>query len=184
MQELEKQHRRPAAQKETEVVPVDTLSSDELSSVLSKASRIQAEKQQVGHEVTTVDQAFETARELGINDEHVREAIEELRKQKGRRALFRAATRRRRRAFLRFVASMLGTIAIVGFTAGIPTARIVAMAMTIPLVILGFHWIRALFFERYPAVAAEFGPLAGECRVCGNPAWQPKATFCAEHRPR
>lgn len=183
MQETQQRHRRPPAQKEPEPGTVDTLSSDELSSVLSKASRIQAEKQQAGREVATVDQAFETARELGIDDEHVREAMDELRRQKGRRALFRAATRRRR-AFLRFVASMLGTLVIVGITAGIPTARIVALAMTIPLLILGFHWIRALFFERYPAVAAEFGPLAGECRVCGNPAWQPKATFCAEHRPR
>lgn len=184
MQELDKRHRRPTAQKEPEPVSVDTLSSDELSSVLSKASRIQAEKQQVGREVSTVDQAFETARELGINDEHVREAIDELRKQKGRRALFRASTRRRRRAFLRFVASMLGTIAIVGISAGLRTAQIVAMAMTIPLLIIGFQWIKALFFERYPSVAAEWGPLAGECRVCGNPAWQAKATFCAEHRPR
>jgi len=184
MLELKQPHRRPAAVKEPEPASSDTLSSDELSSVLSKASRIQAEHQQVGREVSTVDQAFETARELGINDEHVREAIDELRKQKGRRALFRAATRRRRRAFLRFVASMLGTVAIVGLAAGFDTARVVAMAMTIPLLIIGFQWIKALFFERYPAVAAEFGPLSGECRVCGKPAWQAKATFCSEHRPR
>lgn len=184
MLEHQKLHRRPVAHKDPEPVSVDTLSSDELSSVLSKASRIQAEKQQVGREVATVDQAFETARELGINDEHVREAIDELRRQKGRRALFRAATRRRRRAFLRFVATMLGTVVIVGIAAGLGTARVVALAMAIPFLILGFQWMRALFFERYPAVAAEFGPLAGECRVCGNPAWQPKATFCSEHRPR
>lgn len=184
MLELKQPHRRPAAVKEPEPVSLDTLSSDELSSVLSKASRIQAEHQQVGREVSTVDQAYETARELGINDEHVREAIDELRRQKGRRALFRAVTRRRRRAFLRFVASMLGTITIVGLSAGLRTAQIVAMAMMIPFLIIGFQWVRALFFERYPVVAAEFGPLAGECRVCGNPAWQPKATFCSEHRPR
>lgn len=184
MLEHQKARPRPVAQKESEPASVDTLSSDELSSVLSKASRIQAEKQQAGREVSSVDQAFETARELGINDEHVREAIEELRRQKARRALFRASTRRRRRAFLRFVASMLGTVAIVAVSAGFRTAQIVAMAMTIPLMIIGFQWLRALFFERYPSVASEFGPLTGECRVCGNPAWQPKATFCTEHRPR
>lgn len=184
MLEHQKIHRRPVEQKEPDSVTTDTLSSDELSTVLSKASRIQAEKQQVGRDVSSVDQAFETARELGIGDEHVREAIEELRRQKARRALFRASTRRRRRAFLRFVASMLGTFAIVALSAGFRTAQIVAMAMTIPLMIIGFQWVRALFFERYPAVAAEFGPLAGECRVCGNRAWQAKATFCTEHRPR
>lgn len=157
------------------------LSSAELAEVLKDASSIQTSRQETGRELATLDEAIVTARELGIAEEHVREAASRLQRKKDRLLRLRNVTRHRRNNILRMMGSMLMVGTIVSLAAGFGTAKIVLMAMSIGLAVMVFRWLRAIGAERYPELFDT--RLKGECSVCGNPSVKRDGTFCSEHLP-
>jgi hypothetical protein len=156
------------------------LTPEELAAILQEASRLQ-ESRSSAH-VTTLADAYETAREIGIAPEHVDAAAEKLRRLRTINARVSARASRRRKSFLNFAWITLLVCLAVLFLRGLGPARMVLLGMSIPLLILGFQWVRAEYRRRNPEVG-EGAAHAGECRICGAPAWQKKATFCTQHRP-
>jgi Flp pilus assembly protein TadB len=167
--------RRQPADDEVELTP------EELSAILQEASRLQESRSTSAH-VTTLADAYETAREIGIAPEHVDAAAEKLRRLRTIHSRASARAARRRRSFINFAWITLLVCLGVLFLRGLGPARMVLLGMSIPLLILGFQWVRSEYHRRNPEVSRET-PHAGECRVCGAPAWQKKATFCSQHRP-
>lgn len=155
-----------------------TLSQDELAKILKEASS--REGTRAKPDVTTVDGAIEAARELGIPDEHVLEAIDRLRAEKSRRAELKSiAVRRRDRAF-QFAGIMLLSTFIVAVSASLKVAAIVLVSMLIPLFKLVFAYYQAHAAMSDPDRVVE--PIEGECRICGQPAFKPNGRRCAQHR--
>lgn len=155
-----------------------TLSQDELAQILKEASSRGAQSTRA--DVTTVDGALEAARELGIPDEHVLEAVDKLRAQKSRRAELHSVAARRRDNTLRFLGVMLLTCLIVAVTSSFNIAMIVFVSMLLPLFKNGFAWYQAAAAMKDPNAVLE--PIEGECRVCGRPAVSKRGRYCAQHR--
>lgn len=176
--ELQKQV-RPAPPQTAPVKPELELSSEELSEVLQRASSIQTMKQNSGRDVTTLNNAIETARELGIAEEHVLEAAGELRRRKEHFGRLKSIARKRRNNFVRMIGTTMFVVTMVFFFGGMNAAQAVLFGMSIALVVLAGRWGRALLAQRYPDLFDT--PAPNECRLCGERAWDRKAQLCREH---
>jgi len=118
---------------------------DELASILREANTRQSSPA-----VASIEEALETARELGIDEKHVLAAAQDLQAKKERRQALRQESKRRLRRLIRYLGTIAFVALIVGVSAGVPTAEAVAMAMSIAAIVLAARWIRALFDERFP----------------------------------
>lgn len=122
-----------------------TFTPDELASILSDANRRQSSPS-----VATIDEALETARELGIDETHVLEAARALQEKKIRRDVLARRSHAQFMKLVRYLGTMAFVVTIVGFAAGIPTAKLVAFGMGIGAIVMVAQWIKALFNERFP----------------------------------
>lgn len=154
-----------------------TLTQEELARILQEASSRNAP---ATRDVTTVDGALEAARELGIPDEHLLEAVDRLRAEKSRRVQLKGVVGRRRDAALRYLGVTLLTTSIVAVTASPKVALIVLVSMLLPLFKLGFAYYQARAAMHDPHAVLE--PIEGECRVCAKPAVSKRGRYCADHR--
>ena len=155
----------------------DNLDSNDLATVLSEASRIQQNR-----ELSSLDQALETARELGIDEKHVVAAAEKLQRHKARLARLRTVTRRRRAEFLRFAGLLIIIPLFVMMVASTNAAQAVLFGMSIAAFIMGIKWFRAWIAEKKPDLfEADTEP--GDCRVCGASAVHKKGHYCRDHKP-
>ena len=167
------------------------LTSEELNGVLSDAIRRQSREQaeldrQVSRlgQVTSLQEAREIAQQLGVEERHVEAALREHQKLR-RRGEKRALVRQQKRA-LGTGLLVVGTgIALGGLFLPLPHLAVLALA---GLVAAGgaFLLFQAATGRISDAEAdqAELLPVAGTCRVCGKPAYNERATFCAEHQYR
>ena len=51
---------------------------------------------------------------------------------------------------LRYLGTMAFVVILVGFVAGVSTAKLVAFGMGIGALVMAAHWIKAMFDERFP----------------------------------
>jgi hypothetical protein len=151
---------------------------DELTALLQQASQLDARKVEQSHPVSLAD-ALQTARDLGIPEEHVLMAAEDLKRSKVKVARRRHALVSRRNAFIRFLFITLSVSIGMLLMSGLHTALVIFAAMSIPLLLLGSRWIMARID---PTEGGHSGPEPGVCRVCGRTAWNPNATFCTLHK--
>jgi hypothetical protein len=121
----------------------ETFTPDELAAILREASR-----RQESRDVATLDQALETARELGIDEKHVRAAAEAHRAKRQRRDALHALTVRERMKLGRVVWSAALAVSIVTIAASWHIGQIVLFGMSIGAVAQAFRWIRAEIRER------------------------------------
>jgi hypothetical protein len=157
------------------------LTPEELAEVLRDASSLQTREQESGRDITTLDGAIETARELGIGEAHVHAAAAKLRQRKDRLQRLRNISRTRGRHVLRFLGTMALVTTIVLISGGMDAAQATLFGMSIALVVMCFRWGRALLAVRYPDIFDS--DERGECRVCGNRARDKKSFYCFEHMP-
>jgi hypothetical protein len=163
------------------------LSQEELSEVLNRAISRQGQAEQYSGDVSSLDEAVEIARQLNIPEEHVLAAAEDLGRT-GMRAQKREVIRARRRSAL-----TAGVAVTVGATV---LATLAVVALHLPLwlglapLALAILWVvsavRGLSAPVSDAEAdrVELPPTPGECRVCGRPAINARATFCDLHQYR
>jgi hypothetical protein len=173
----------------TQIVPEERFTPTELSSVVSAAISRQGEADRRAQErvdrlgdLTSLDEAIEVARQLGIAPEHVRAAALELRKTQGRELRRRVEKQRRQRSCLTLGMVTLG-VGMLGLIAHI-SFLFFPFAVLVPLT--AFHawrWLGAPISDA-DADRVEVLPVAGTCRVCGAPAHHERATFCSEHQYR
>jgi len=178
------EYRRPRVQEKTSPPArareqlFDDLTTSDLAEVLREASRIQESR-----ELATLDQALETARELGIDEKHVVAAAEKVQREKARRARLRTVTRRRRAEFLHFFGLMLVISTFVLVAAGAPPAQMTLFGMSIAAFIMAVKWAQAWAAEKKPDLVGSDGMEPGDCRVCGRAATSPRGHYCREHEP-
>lgn len=122
-----------------------TFTLDELAQILREAN-----SRPSSPAVATIEEALETARELGIDERHVLEAAAALREKRLRIEGLREQSRARLVKLVRYLGTMAFVVFLVGFVAGVPTAKIVAFGMGIAAIVLTAQWIRALFDQRFP----------------------------------
>jgi len=151
------------------------LSSKELAEVLQDASRRHGDaikNDDAGRDLTTVDDAYAVAEELGIPVEHVRAAL---------------ASRESRKA----AASVPGTIVLA--VGGAAVTAVALIVLGVPMLIgvtgglvagmvIGAAGFIAGAMRRNPQKLSGPAPVPGTCRVCFKPAHTPESTFCEEHR--
>lgn len=156
-----------------------TLTPEELTELLKRASARESQSMQT-REVATIEEALQTANELGISREHVLAEIAELRDVKSRDGRIERMIARRRDSFVRFAGLTLlvggGLTVLIGFS----TAKFALFGMSIALFVLGLQWWQARGALKNPHAVIE--PVDGECRVCGKNAVSDHAKYCAEHR--
>jgi hypothetical protein len=161
-------------------------SEAELSAVLDRALERQREsdarQQEFAARPTTLEDALEIARSLNLPEEHVRAAAEEIvrrRHRDGRIPLVKA--RRKKQAIVAPVAlGVLGLLFGVGSSAGTLGMALLGL-LVLPVGYLWWCWLAAPVAEA-EADRTEPLPVAGTCRVCGEPAVTPRSTFCEAHR--
>lgn len=121
----------------------EAFSPDELAAILREANT-----RQTANEVSTLDQALETARELGIDERHVRAAVEAHRAKKARHTTMHALTVRERRKLGNLAWSAAMVTCIVTLAAGWEIAQLALLGLSIAAVAQGFRWLRAEIRER------------------------------------
>ena len=162
------------------------LSSDELASIIKEAARRQGEDlKRSDTAVSTMDDAYALARELGIPEEYITEAAGDL----DARRLTTIRVKQIRKKRLLQLAAMIG----IGVGAiGVAWLLNLGGFMTW-LGVIGFAGLFVLVaLIRWLAVSMrdpnlqQIGPapVPGICRVCGRSAATPESTFCEEHRYR
>ena len=165
------------------------LTASEMDAVLNRAIARDSRGKQLEPREASLEDAIEIASELGISEEQVRASLAEVRSEQvktGRRDEKRAVVRRRRRT-----AAWVATAAMAAFMGWIliGSAGVGATVFAWLLVVLGWLAVAWLIFRaKFAPVSdaeadkVELMPVAGTCRVCGEPAITPQATFCQEHR--
>jgi hypothetical protein len=155
---------------------------DELNELLNTAIARHGEAeraQEARASMATMDDALEIARSLGIPEEHVREAAAEMRRKQG-------APRPAELARLRRMTWMAGGTVLVS-----ALLLTFAVAPSVPVVYpVGAGLLLMVTFAAWAIMAARLGqarmaatlPAVGVCRVCGEPAYNERATFCEAHR--
>lgn len=121
----------------------ESFSPEELASILRDADR-----RQTTRELSSLDQALETARELGIDEQHVRAAAEAHRERKANRGRLHALTIRERRKLGNLAWSAAMVVCIVTLAAGWEIAQLALLGLSIAAVAQGFRWLRAEIRER------------------------------------
>lgn len=169
-QQTEQARRTQATQSGTQLTP------KELAEVLQDASRRQGEaikNEDAGRDVTTVDDAYSLAEELGIPVEHVRAALAERERRKAGSAVPVAIAVAVGGAVITAGALVviLGMPVLIGVTAGLTAGMVLGAASFI-----------AGAMKRHPQKLSGPAPVPGICRVCLRPAHTPESTFCEEHR--
>lgn len=162
------------------------LSADELAAVIKEAARRQGDdlKREGTTSVTTMDDAYALARELGIPEEYVTEAAGDL---ESRRFMESQIGRLRGRRLVQFVVWLgigIGVVAAasllnLGWLAFLLAAGVAGLIVLVALV----RWLSVAMGG---ADLKQIGPapVPGRCRVCGRPAVTPESTFCEDHRYR
>jgi hypothetical protein len=162
------------------------LSSDELASVIKEAARQQGEdlKREQARSVTTMDDAYALARELGIPEEYVTEAAGNLESRRFMETQLGRLRGRRLVQFLGWLGIGVGVVVAVsllnlGWLAFLLAAGVAGLIVLIALV----RWLSVALGG---ADLKQIGPapVPGRCRVCGRPAVTPESTFCDDHRYR
>jgi len=151
------------------------LSPKELAEVLQEASRRHGEaikNEGAGRDLTSADDAYALAEELGIPVEHVSVALASRESRKARAAMpgvmvFAIAGA----AVAAGALILVGLPAFVGVAGGIGAG----VAIAITGLIVGA-------MKRSPQKQSGPSPVPGTCRVCFRPAHTPESTFCEEHR--
>jgi hypothetical protein len=168
-QQMEQARRAQATQGGTQ------LSSKELAEVLQDASRRHGEaikSDDAGRDLTSVDDAYAVAEELGIPVEHVRAALASRESRKAGSAVPGTIIASLAGAAITAGALVvLGVPVIIGVGGGIAAGAVIAIA--------GFI---AGAMKRNPQKLSGPAPVPGTCRVCFRPAHTPESTFCEEHR--
>jgi len=163
------------------------LSGDELTSIIEEAAKRQGEalKREQSTSVTTMDDAYALARELGIPEELVTEAAGDLDAKRYTEARLGQIRGKRLRQFLAALGSGAGVLAIVwlmklgGWATLLTAVGVVGVIVLIALV----RWIIVAMGD---TDLKQIGPppVPGRCRVCGRTAVTPESTFCDDHRYR
>ena len=135
METFSSSHRQRAAEPAT---IEETYSPDELAAILRDANR-----RQTTREVATLDQALETARELGIDEQHVRAAAAAHQAKRARRAALHELTVHERRKIARIAWTAAMVTTIVTLAAGWEIAQLALLGLSIAAVAQGFRWQRA-----------------------------------------
>ena len=151
------------------------LDSKELAEVLQEASRRHGEaikSDDAGRDLTSVDDAYALAEELGIPVEHVRAAL---------------AARESRKAASAVPGTILVATAGAALTAaGLAVAGLpLLLAIPAGLLVGGVMAVAGFIagaMKRNPQKQSGPAPVPGTCRVCFRPAHTPESTFCEEHR--
>jgi len=129
----------PVSVKEAQFTP------DELAAIMREAN-----SRQSSPAVATIDEALETARELGIDEKHVMDAARELQEKKIRRDVLRRRSKARLMKLVRFLGTMAFVVTLVWITAGQQPAGLAAFGMSIAAFVMAAQWVKALFEERFP----------------------------------
>lgn len=129
----------------TSSVREGSFTPDELAKILREAN-----SRQSSPAVASIEEALETARELGIDERHVLEAATALQERKARHEALRKRTRAAFMKLVRYLGTMAFVVFLVAFAAGVPTARLVAFGMGIGAIVMTAQWIKSLFNERFP----------------------------------
>lgn len=168
-QQMEQARRARAASSST------PLNSKELAEVLKDASRRQgaaSTSEGVGRDITTVEDAYSLAEELGIPVEHVRAAL---------------ASRESRKAS----SAVPGTILFAGVGAVVTAGALILLGLPLFVgvgggiaagVVIAIAGLIAGAMNRNPQKLSGPPSVPGTCRVCSQPAHTAESTFCEEHR--
>jgi hypothetical protein len=171
------------------------LSEAEVSQLLDRAMARHQESQTLPDKVLGVEDAVEIARSMGIPEEHVLAAAEELRRRRHSSTPVHLTEeeRHRRTEIVRSRRSVRFGMSLVGGLAGAVVALFLlrsGVTAFFALLVLGIA--AATIFAGFKRMMApvpeaeieqlELPPAAGRCRVCGAPAYSPQATFCEQHR--
>ncbi len=132
---------RPRADEQS--VKTDSFSPDELASILREANR-----RQTAGDVLSLDQALETARELGIDEQHVLAAAAAHREKRAHRDALHELTLRERRKLARLAWTTAMVTCIVTLAVGWEVAQLALLGLSIAAVAQGFRWLRAEIRER------------------------------------
>lgn len=149
--EREKTRRRTRheAQASVDEAPVSvqqaSFTPDELVQIMREANTRQSSPA-----VASIDEALETARELGIDEKHVLEAAREMQEKKIRREALRKRSRAQMMKLVRYLGTMAFVVTLVAIVAGIPTAKLVTFGMGIGAFVIAVHWVKAMFNEQFP----------------------------------
>lgn len=146
--EMTLEHQKHARRRREELpasVRDGTFTPDELAQILRDAN-----SRQSSPEVSTIDEALETARELAIDERHVLAAAKALQEKKIRRDVLRRRSRSRLMKLVRYLGTMAFVVTLVSLLAGLSTGKVVALGMGIGAFVMVAQWIRALFDERFP----------------------------------
>ncbi len=163
------------------------LSSDELTEVIKEAARRQGEdlKRDDGKPVSTMDDAYSLARELGIPEEYVTEAAGDLEVKKYAGIRIRDIRRKRLVQLAAMIGIGVGAVGIAllmnlgGFLTWLGVLGIAGLIVLVALV----RWLGvALGDPNLKQIGP--APVAGICRVCGRSAVTAESTFCDDHRYR
>jgi hypothetical protein len=151
------------------------LSSEELAAVLQDASRRQGEaikNEDATRDLSTVDDAYAVAEELGIPAEHVRAALAS--RQSGKAGSVVPGT-------LILAVGGAAVTAAALYLLGVPWLIFIPGGIAAGVVIAAAGLIAAAM-RRNPQKLSGPPPVPGTCRVCFKPAHTPESTFCEEHR--
>lgn len=116
---------------------------DELALILRDASR-----RQESRAVASLDEALETARELGIDERHVLAAAAAHREKRARRAILHAHAVRERNKLGHLAWSAALFAAIVTVAASWNVAQLALVGFGIAAIAQAFRWLRAEISER------------------------------------
>jgi hypothetical protein len=151
------------------------LSSKELTEVLQEASRRHGEaikNEETGRDLTSVDDAYAVAEELGIPVEHVRAALASQESRKAKSAI-------------------PGTIVVAVAGAAVTAGALIFLSLSPFLAVAGGIGVGLVVtvagfivgaMKRNPQKQSGPAPVPGTCRICFRPAHTPESTFCEEHR--
>ncbi len=163
------------------------LSGDELASIIKEAARKHGEelKKSDDKPVTTMDDAYTLARELGIPDEYVTEAAGELEAKRFTGIRVGQIRRRRLVQLAAMVGIGLGALGVAwlfnlgGFSTVLAILGVAGLLVLVALV----RWLSVALGD--PALKQiKQAPVPGICRVCGLQAVTAESTFCDDHRYR
>lgn len=149
---MEKQktiRRRPDTEAPAEALSLKdaTFTSSELARILQEAN-----SRQSSGEVNTIEEALETARELGIDEKHVLAAAREAQEKRQKEESLRKASRGKLNRIFRFAGTtvFVSAIVFVATDGNLGLVKLTASGMGIALVIMTFTWLHSLFQQRFP----------------------------------
>lgn len=129
----------------------------------------------------TIEDALEVARSLNIPEEHVQAAAREI---LARRRVGSVKQQKPAPGWAVAATGLLVGVGAIWFVRGgafwSPTwLRLLVIGLAVAAV-----WALIKLALHGSSIPAEQLPVAGVCRVCGQPAYNERATFCEEHRYR